>query len=531
MAAVTGGLVRSSTAISVVVVALVAVCGCSSDGEGGGAPAGDAGDAAADAADATDATADVLDEVNESGDAVVPVAYTLSFVRLDADEMPGFAVRLRPSSVDPSLTEGDVVLTASRGVPVSEVTEDGGVFSRVFHADDDGTGEYAVTATVRGEEVAGGTALVMKSVGARWGQPRKVEGLVNTEGWEDGANVTADGEFLFVQYLPITASCLLGGAPDIESPFCSKARGPVTAPERPGMPGAERVAPDGTIQHGCPSIGLPSLPIPLPPNTLYGFRRQADGSYAEPFYVAFDGIDGCASPFGITFLAGEAGPSTMLLAYDDPFDNDPPNTDSHADVFVFENVVLGEPIVLGRYSLVGGKIQLDDFGGTLVAATKEGHYGNPGAYLEPGGRVQLWFDDELTVEEQRGLGAILFEAGTFPGGQGTAPQSLPAPVNQDGMGEIQPFFDGTDLLLRRGWDIVSVGHKGGDIFSSSSWETEEPILVSDVQAIVSMKAGAIVTTGEPTKAVVNGRAEVYFVYGVVEADGSIDLNVGVVEER
>jgi hypothetical protein len=76
-----------------------------------------------------------------------------------------------------------------------------------------------------------------------------------------------------------------------------------------------------------------------------------------------------------------------------------------------------------------------------------------------------------------------------------------------------------------------VGHKGGDVFSSSSWETEEPILVSDVQAIVSMKAGAIVTTGEPTKAVVNGRAEVYFVYGVVEADGSIDLNVGVVEER
>jgi len=297
------------------------------------------------------------------------------------------------------------------------------------------------------------------------------------------------------------------------------------------MPGADRVAPDGTIQHGCPSIGLPSLPIPLPPNSLFGFRRQSDGSFAEPFVVAFEGIDGCVSPFGITFVTGQSGARTMLFAFDDPFDNDPPNTDSGGDLYALDDVELGAPIVLGRYSLSGGQILLDDFEGVLLASTKTGHFGNPAGYADASGRIQVWYDNETMAEEQRDLGAMVFEPGVFPSGAATDPQNLPSPLGEANAGDIQPFFDGSEALLRKGWDIASVEYLGGDIFAQASWAAPEPVFESDVQGIVSLTPGVIVTTGEPTRAVVGGRGEVYFVYGVVEADGTLDLNVGVVVER
>lgn len=509
-------------------VSLVTLAGCSSDDASATADAGvdapieggqDAGDI------------DAGDAVSES-DAPKVISYSLSFVRDDSPSLPGFVAELSAEYEDGSpASPSGVDITCDRGAPSTDVETQEGRFTRAFEPDVTGTGEYRVTATVGGEAVATATALVMESVGAKWGQPRKVEGLVNTDGWEDGANITEDGEWLFIHYLPITPSCLWQSPPDPTSPECSHARGPVTAPERPNMPGADRVASDGTITHGCPSIGIPSLPIPLPPNTLFGFKRQEDGSFAEPFYVAFDGIDGCASPFGITFVRGQTGSRTMLFAYDDPFDNDPPNVDSGGDIFALSDVQLGDPIVLGRYSLSGGEVVLDDFAGVLLASTVDGHFGNPGGFQDASGRVQVWYDDESVSEDQRDLGAIVFAPGEFPSETSTAPQPLPPPFAVPGVAEIQPFFDGTEALFRQGWDIAYATYAGGDIFDPASWSPAELIVESDSTAFATQKAGAIVTTGEPTKAVVGGATEVYFVYGVMLADGSVDLNVGVITER
>jgi len=525
-------VVRTSALFAGVILALLV--GCSSEDTGGSssAPPKDAAaesDAGSDtleseAGDARDASAEV--------DAEETIAYELILIREDSPELPGFTVELHAHHGDGSpASPAGVTITCDRGEAMTEEESAEGVFARAFRPDATGTGEYEVTASVGGEPVASATALVMKSVGGRWGQPRKVEGLVNTDGWEDGANITADGEYLFIQYLPITPSCLWQAEPDLDSPECSKARGPVTGPERPGMPGADRVASDGTILHGCPSIGIPSLPIPLPPNSLFGFKRQSDGSFAEPFAVAFDGIDGCVSPFGLTFVSGESGGRTMLLAYDDPFDNDPPNTDSGGDLYAFNDVELGAPIVLGRYSLNGNQIVLDDFEGILLASTKNGHFGNPAGYQDAAGRVQVWYDNEALPEEQRNLGAIVFEAGEFPAGAGTAPQDFPSPLGEADVADIQPFFDGSEALVRKGWDIASVEYLGGDIFSEASWGAPAYVVESDTMGFVTQTTGAIVTTGEPTKAVVGGKMELYFVYGVMKADGTADLNVGVVTER
>ena len=72
------------------------------------------------------------------------------------------------------------------------------------------TGEYSIVASLSGAAAAEwrGTAIVLDEVAPRWGQPRKVAGLVNTSGWEDSAHVTRDGEYLFVVYIAVSPSCV-----------------------------------------------------------------------------------------------------------------------------------------------------------------------------------------------------------------------------------------------------------------------------------------------------------------------------------
>lgn len=83
------------------------------------------------------------------------------------------------------------------------------------------TGEYRVTvsATVSGNSMyVARTAIVMGQVATGWGQPFSVEGLVNTGGTQDSLAVSPDGQYLFLQYYPVTISCILGGNPN--SSFC-----------------------------------------------------------------------------------------------------------------------------------------------------------------------------------------------------------------------------------------------------------------------------------------------------------------------
>ncbi|HYM46839.1 MAG TPA: hypothetical protein VES91_00070, partial [Burkholderiaceae bacterium] len=185
-----------------------------------------------------------------------------------------------PFSVAPSVasTRGSVSALTLRGDGKQEAT---------ITPDAQKTGEYQVT--VAGQNLSTSlSALVIEDVASGWGQPMAVEGLVNTLATQDSVVISNDGQYLFLQYYPLTLHCILGGDPN--NSFCQTPLGPVIAPQRPNMPGASRVGVN-SIQHGCPSINFDPSPFPVPPIALYGFRRQADASFAEPFVLRFAGAD------------------------------------------------------------------------------------------------------------------------------------------------------------------------------------------------------------------------------------------------
>jgi len=107
-----------------------------------------------------------------------------------------------PSELSPNWTaDWPVALASDRGtlgLVEASADHDGPLFRA--HLTPGGTGRHVVTATVAHATVtATRTELVMPSVGEDWNQPEPVGGLVNTAGWEDGANISPDGRWLVVQ--------------------------------------------------------------------------------------------------------------------------------------------------------------------------------------------------------------------------------------------------------------------------------------------------------------------------------------------
>ncbi|RKZ61094.1 MAG: hypothetical protein DRQ44_12085, partial [Gammaproteobacteria bacterium] len=106
------------------------------------------------------------------------------------------------SGVTPVVTAG----VTPGAVTLSTIVESSsGVYD--FTVTPASTGEVPVTVSFGGASKSG-TALVLFEVHSDWGQPMSVEGLVNTEGYEDGPVISADGEWLFVQTGPIYFSGL-----------------------------------------------------------------------------------------------------------------------------------------------------------------------------------------------------------------------------------------------------------------------------------------------------------------------------------
>ncbi|HEV7558035.1 MAG TPA: hypothetical protein VGO00_21355, partial [Kofleriaceae bacterium] len=173
-----------------------------------------------------------------------------------------------------------------------------------------GTGNYTITA-MAGALTATRTAIVLGSVDETWNQPEAVRGLVNTPGWEDGPSISPDGSVLTFQYVAVSISCLLGG--DLSAPACNVV-GPVDAPARPRMPGASRVNADGTYLNACPSLGVPVITNPVPPDSLYAVHRAADGSFGDPHPIYYAGFDGCISAFGFQLV----DPTHAVYAFDNP---------------------------------------------------------------------------------------------------------------------------------------------------------------------------------------------------------------------
>ncbi|MEK9712162.1 MAG: hypothetical protein VW258_06325 [Thalassolituus sp.] len=416
--------------------------------------------------------------------------------------------------------------------------------------------------------------LVLADVHDDWGQPMMVEGLVNTDGYEDGIAISPDGEYLFVQYSPAYFSGLIlfnfpraqggcGGdrlSPErCTHPWIDNTIGPVSAPERPDFFTA-RINSDGTWRHNSASWGMGDETLTLfsVSNVFYGFKRQFDGSYREPFMVAFDDEgDGISSPFGLSVLPDYGSSDNYLLALsfnapDDgnsvDFDGDGnDDAESLLDIYTLESS-LGEPINLGNFNYSGTpgtppqrdssfELTQAGFSSTGIEGLA-GTQGNPHLYRQSSTVSSIWTDDEY---DAKGAGSDHGELSVYVNLTDSYPSSswqkvvLPEPVNlADPSQEIQPFFTGNELYFTRSNDTelpavwvsqYSGTHTQVDFSNTALWG--EPVRV--LLASSDQQVGNIIAIGEPTIGTINGEEVMFFVYGVVrgfdDVSGLADLDM------
>ncbi len=396
----------------------------------------------------------------------------------------------------------DVAMTADRGT-LGPVTANGA------HLVPDGTGRHTIIATAAGL-TASRTALVVTTVHETWNQPEPVRGLADTTGYEDSIQISPDGRWLFLLYSPVPFDCLIGGDP--ASPTC-RIVGPVDAPERPRMPGRARVHDDGTYDNGCPTLGISMLPFPIPPLAQYGFARQPDGSYAEPFVLGFGDSDGCATIYGAQVVDQSGDDANLVYAFDDP-------TDAESSELFAAPVTLGQDVLMGTFTVPGGVITLSGHIGTQLAAGN-GTQGNPFAWRHDG-VVDLIYDDEPGRQDLLfSRAATLFDTTWSPAA------TIPAPVSAAGVQESQPFIDGTTIYFRRDLTIWASDWNGGALDQAASWSAPHVVMDGNLAA----GAEEVLGVGEPSVATVGGRRELYFVFVVRNAEGLLDLGVGMVPAR
>lgn len=417
-------------------------------------------------------------------------------------------------------------VSSTRGTVSPLVLRSDGKQEATVTPDAAGSGEYRVTAaaSVSGASTAlAHTAIVMGQVADGWGQPYSVEGLVNTGGTQDSVAVSPDGQYLFLQYYPVSLSCFIERLPqpgDPNSVACQTATGPIAPPQRPNLPGASRVLSASAIHHGCPSLNFDPSPFPVPPLAMYGFKRQSDGSYAEPFVFAFTHNDGCFSPYGPSVRANGDGTYRMFLAFNDPRNSGTASDFSHLYDF---NFTPGATQILGDVS-VAGALQINQF--VLNPATVGGpdvHRGNPHVHYSGSTPSLLFYDDETQASANQYL-----HVSQWNGSGWGAPAALNfAPFNTTGNGMTQPYFDGTQLIAREGLELRTFAYNGGPVGSAASWGPPAVLLAPQA---AGLQAGSVVVVGEPTVATIAGQEVLFFVYGLRQPDGSLNLRVGFVRK-
>lgn len=427
-----------------------------------------------------------------------------------------------------------VQITASAG-SMSAVTEQGGGVYRATLTPAAANRPVAITGSV-GEVSVQKTALVLGTVGAMWDQPEMIDGLVNT-GWEDSAEVSPDGEWLIVATAsPVSIFCCSQFAPLLNSfagatpvcdinasaPFhphtsdaaCNASIGPVSAPSRPGFVGANRVTSPTTISHDIPSFGLTEQMlggVPVPPVYSFGFRKQADGSYAEPFGIGY-AMDGYTlAPFGFSFVSIANGIADLVYGFDEISDD----VDDFADVLRV-SVPMGAPFTIGTYQHGGGVTNLlNHLAAPLLVAP--GAQGNPHMTA-----THLWTDDEVSTKD------LYFSVRS---GQ-TVGAPIKAGLSDPAKDESQPYMDGQKLYFTKhesATGIFSSQWNGSDPALAGSWAAAQAELLPGIFTDLNQD-GAIIAIGEPTIARYSGRTWLYFIY--IFRDGqTLNANVGRVRSR
>ncbi len=441
------------------------------------------------------------------------------------------------------------------------------------------TGEHEINVSYENASLTR-TPLVLKSVDSNWGQPMSVPGLVNTAGYEDGITVSPDGQYLFAQTGPQYFSAIFvyaeprinGGcgaindntrlSPDrCNHPWIDTLVGPYTAPERPGF--FDGRFSGNTFLHNSNAwgIGIDETPFFAFATMFYGFKKQPDGSFTEPFYIAFDDLnDAIANPFGMSFRNNADGSMTMVFTLndgdtsgfvDEDNNNVTPDVDSGFDVYTID-IIPGQNNNLGSYNIGQPPLRDSFFPSSMIdfgSTGTDGNYGtqgNPHIYVLNNGSINsIWTDDEFDADDTDpgndadadDLSVYTLSAGSFPDGSWNK-TVLPTIINT-AADQTQPFFTGEGLYYTQDTDIFYSAYSGAtdtaaDYANNDNWAAPITILKKDLD---DTPLGKIIAIGESTIANENGVETLYFVYGYVRAVdpitgiADIDLQAGFIQKK
>ncbi len=479
----------------------------------------------------------ILCGCGDSGGSRPKGTVALSFTRLDETDYAPIAVTAEVKDRDGNPVSGETVeITSSLGT-VSTVTDNSdGTYTSTLQ----GTisAEHEVTVSVPDLGIsAAATVLVFRDIQDSWNVALAVPGdYVNTDGWEDGICVSPDGEWLFVHYSPMSISGLIVG--DINHEWATRCSGPWRGPQRPEFFDS-RISDTGEITHSFPLFGQFGENVIVPPTSFYGFRRQADGTFAEPFLIGIDDSgNGCLGPYGVSVLMTGSDTATMIFSFNDPATNDP--GESQADVYTVD-ITLGSRLILGEYFNTGTYeapiITQQNFLPVRIAGITDAEddeiEGNPHIYADGGTVKSIWVDDEFSRKD---IYVYELTAGSYPDGTWAGPTRVADRINTAGADENQPFFDGSDLYYRSDGTIntlMTSQYLGGAFDIDTSWTVPE--YVFDFEGVLEI--GRIIGTGEPTICQYEGKEYLYFVYvKIVDIDPvgpkyKLDLNAAFIEKK
>lgn len=486
------------------------------------------------------------DDKTSPGIAVINNVYKISldFTRVDSAGLDPFVVTAYLTNNSAPVSGATLAILVGKpsdaSIPsVSAVAEPGPGQYR-FTVTPDQTGEYPVTVRY-GDFSITRTPLVLADVNGGWEQPMSVPGYVNTEGYEDGVTVSPDGEYLFVQTGPMYFSGILQAGfdcsgdrtvePCASSIWGNNTRGSYSSPDRPGFFTGRINTSNNTLRHNSSLWQVPDggAPIFAPITLFYGFKRQSDGSFKEPFYLAFDDLnDAIINPFGMSFKMNGAGSATMIFALQD-------TTTNGFDVYTAD-ITLGRNNSLGTYTTGTnpGDPPVRDAGNfasrPVSFGDTDGTQGNPHLFYLPDGTIHsIWTDDEYdsavdAYGDYHDITVYLLDSGAFPDGVWTR-FTLPSLIN-DASDQIQPFFTGKGLFFTQGTEIFTSDYNGAytraDLENSANWSAPVRILAKDD----SLAVGTILAIGEPTLANYNGEEYLYFVYGYVREKNQAYIDAG-----
>ncbi len=443
-----------------------------------------------------------------------------------------------------------VTLGAEKGTVSTVIESSSGVYE--FTVTPVSTGELPITVSYD-SFTKSSTALVLYDVHTDWGQAMSVEGLVNTEGYEDGPAISADGEWLFIQTGPIYFSglfyfsdptgcngTLVGCEATTHGDWVYNVIGPFTAPERPGFYTKRIVA--NQINHFTEFNG--GFDIFSPPTLFYGFKRQTDGSYTQPFRVSIDdNQEALFNPYGLYPRLDSSTNATILFAFNDPIDN-LGDVDVDGDGYVDgEPDIYSAPITLGQENDLITFTTADLITRTSTTATvlnfpsHQGAQGNPHLYTNDDGTANsVWVDNENNGNPASDLFYSELTAGTFPSGTWSPITPLPTDkLDLPASRESMPFFDGTNLYFQRDSGIVSSNYLGGSYSASGSWT--DTVSIIDGGGSSCTVVGCVFAVGEPTIATIDGKTYLFFTYALLrsydegELFGDLNMQIGVIEKK